>query len=201
MIKINFLALILIFICAFSQANSIDATIITCNDCHGAKGVSSDSDIPSIAGFSQASLLDMFAAYVDESRIAHKSNYRHGDIQRPATDMFSIAKNLSKAEVEAIANYYAQQKFVPAKQVFDTELAKKGSKLHEQRCTKCHEDGGSNADDDAGILAGQWQPYLAQTIREYRSGSRKTGKNMKKLLDNLSEPEIAALIHFYASQQ
>ena len=69
------------------------------------------------------------------------------------------------------------------------------------RCTKCHEDGGSSADDDTGILAGQWIPYLEQTIKDYRSGERETEGGMKKKLDKSSEKQVEELIHFYASQQ
>ena len=201
MIKIKFLAIFLALFTVFSQASSIDATITMCNDCHGEKGVSGDSDIPSIAGFSETTISDMLAAYIDETRIARSSKYRHGDTSRPATDMVAITNELSEENIEAIAAYYSEQTSVPAKQTFDVELAKQGEKLHEKRCTKCHEKGGSSADDDASILAGQWMPFLEQTIKDYRSDLRKTEKGMKKKLDKLSEKQIEELIHFYASQQ
>ncbi len=201
MIKIKFIMLSLVLFSAFLQASSIDATITMCNDCHGAKGVSSDSDIPSIAGFSETTIFDMLIAYTDETRIARSAKFRHGDTQRPEKDMLTIAKELSEEHIQAIATYYSEQIFVPAKQAFNAEFAKKGEKLHQARCTKCHEDGGSSADDDAGILAGQWIPFLEQTIKDYRSGERKTEDGMKKQLDKLSEKQIEELIHFYASQQ
>ena len=73
MLKVKFSILLVIFACAFAQAASIDDTITICNDCHGAKGVSSDSDIPIIAGYSETTIIDMLAAYIDETRIAQKS--------------------------------------------------------------------------------------------------------------------------------
>jgi sulfide dehydrogenase cytochrome subunit len=201
MIKINLLVISLVLISAFSQASSIDGTIKICNDCHGPKGVSSDADMPSIAGFSQTTISDMLIAYADETRVARSSKFRHGDTQRPETNMLTIVKELSEEHIEAIATYYSEQKFIPANQTFDLDLATKGKKLHKVQCTKCHEKGGSSADDDTGILAGQWMPYLAQTIKDYRSGERETEDGMKKKLDKLSETQIKELIHFYASQQ
>lgn len=201
MIKIKLYIFPLIFFSAFIQAASIDDTITMCNDCHGEKGVSSDSDIPSIAGYSETTTIDMFAAYLDGVRIAHKSKFRHGDTLRPETDMLSIAKKLSEEDIEALATYYSEQTFISAKQSFDTALAKKGEKLHENRCTKCHEDGGSSADDDAGILAGQWMPFLMQSFKDYRAGDRETDEEMQKKVNKLSEKQINSLLHYYASQQ
>ena len=201
MLKVKFSILLVIFACAFAQAASIDDTITICNDCHGAKGVSSDSDIPIIAGYSETTIIDMLAAYIDETRIAQKSKFRHGDTQRPETDMVTIAQDLSEEDIEALASYYSAQSFFPAKQSFDAILAKEGAKLHENRCTKCHEDGGSSADDDSGILAGQWRPYLEQSFSDYRSGERQTVAEMQKKINKLSEPQINSLLHYYASQQ
>ena len=201
MIKIKLCILPLIFASAFAHTASIDDTITMCNDCHGEKGVSSDSDMPSIAGFSETTIIDMLAVYLDEVRIARKSKFRHGDSQRPETDMLSIAKTLSAEDIEALGSYYAEQTFVPAQQNFDPALAKKGEKLHENRCTKCHEEGGGSADDDAGILAGQWMPYLRQTFKDYQSGERETEEKMQKEVNKLSEKQINALLHYYASQQ
>lgn len=201
MIKIKVLAFILVLFTSFCQASTIDETITMCNDCHGEKGISNDSDIPSIAGFSETTIVDMLVAYTDETRIARSTKFRHGDTQRPETDMVTITKALSEEYMEAIATYYSEQMSVPVKQTFDADLAKIGKQLHESRCTKCHEDGGSSADDDTGILAGQWIPYLEQTIKDYRSGERETESGMKKKLDKLSEKQVEELIHFYASQQ
>ncbi len=201
MIKIKFTILFLALFTVFSEAKSIDATITMCNDCHGEKGVSGNSDIPSIAGFSESTIFDMLDAYIEETRIARSAKYRYGDTGRPQTDMIAISKALSEEDMEAIAVYYSEQISVPAKQDFDAVRAKKGEKLHEEQCTKCHENGGSSADDDAGILAGQWMPVLEQAFKDYRSGERETGAGMRKKLDKLSELEIDELIHFYASQQ
>lgn len=201
MIKIKLFILNLLFFGVYSHAETLTALTSMCNDCHGENGVSMASDVPIIAGFSEITLTDMMNAYVDEARPAQKSKYRSGDINRPETDMKSIIQALSQVDVEALATHYSIQKFVPAKQNFDPALAANGEKLHEERCIKCHEKGGSSAADDSGILAGQWQIYLQKSFNDFRSGVRTTDKQMKKAIDKLSDEQVTALLHYYASQQ
>ena len=200
MMKIKFTVLFLALFTLFSQASPMEATITMCNDCHGEKGVSVDSDIPSIAGFSKTTISDMLVAYIDESRNARSSKFRHGDINRPETDMITISKKLSEDDIEGLSTYFSEQTPVPAKQTFDAALAIKGAKLHEQRCEKCHEEGGSSPDDDSSIIAGQWAPYLELAFKDYRAGERKTDEEMQKKVKKLAEKQVKALIHFYASQ-
>ena len=73
-------------------------------------------------------------------------------------------------------------------------------------CEDCHgkkgnEDGGSSADDDAGILAGQWMPYLEDQFKEYASDKRPMPKKMKPKMEKLTDDDIKALIHYYGSLQ
>ena len=56
-------------------------------------------------------------------------------------------------------------------------------------------------DDEASILGGQWAGYLRDTFAEYRSGEREQPKKMAEKLDPLSDADIEALVHYYASQQ
>lgn len=201
MIKLKISALFILLLSCFVQASAIDKTITMCNDCHGKLGVSSDSDIPTIAGYSDVTISDMLAAYIDDTRNARSSKFRHGDTSRAETDMKTIAKKLSEEDIEQIANYYSTKKFVPSKQDFNAQLAEKGAKSHEKRCVKCHEEGGSSADDDTGILAGQWMEYLKLSFKDYRSGDRQTEDEMQKKINALSDEQVEELIHFYASQQ
>ena len=144
---------------------------------------------------------NMFAAYIDDERVARKSKFRHGDTSRAETDMKTIANSLSEEQIEALATHYSELPFVAAKQEFDPKLAAKGAKIHEKRCVKCHEEGGSSADDDAGIIAGQWIEFLQQSFADYRSGERETEDEMQKKVKKLSDNQINALVHYYASQQ
>ena len=174
----------------------------TCNSCHGDGGVSMESDVPSIAGMSAFVLEEYMFEYQDAARPCHESKYRSGDTERPATDMCAIAKELGEDQILELAEFYGSKSFVPAKQEFDAALAANGAGIHKRECEKCHSDGGSYADDDAGMLAGQWMPYLEQVFAEYATGERSMMEDkMKDKVDALDAESITALLHYYASLQ
>ena len=50
------------------HAKSLDETIAFCDDCHGKGGVSKESDVPTIAGFSSVAITDILNAYKSDSR-------------------------------------------------------------------------------------------------------------------------------------
>ncbi len=173
--------------------------IKACFDCHGPNGVSADKDMPTIAGLSQAYLEDSMFGYVDQTRPAQSVAYLSGDTKRPPTDMIKIAKGLSEAQITELADYFSKQKFVAAKQTFDPQQAKKGQQVHKMQCEICHEAAGSVPADDAGILSGQWRGYLKQTFAEYRNKTREGNKRMIATMVKLSDQDIEALLHYYAS--
>ena len=190
-------ALALAFALPAAAAKPDDA----CADCHGKDGASTESDVPVIGGVSEAYLNDTMAAYRDSTRPCAETAYRAGDKKRPKTDMCKIAAKLSAEETAAIAKDLAGEPFVKAKQKFDAAKAATGKKVHDTACEKCHSEGGSLADDDAGILAGQWMPYLKETFAQYTKGARPQPDKMKVKFNALKPEELEALLHYYASQQ
>ena len=73
--------------------------------------------------------------------------------------------------------------------------------IHERDCAVCHTDGGSNAEDDSGILAGQPMGYLEMMLAEYRATERDQPEPMQKKIAGLSDDDVKALVNYYASQQ
>ena len=163
----------------------------TCEGCHGDQGVSSGPATPSIAGMSQDYFVEAMQEFADE------------DTQ--TTIMTRIAKGYNEAEIEAMAAYFAAQTPASASQQTDRMLSKKGAKLHEEYCSECHKDGGKDVSEDAGLLAGQWMPYLHYTLADYRSGERLAGKKMLKklnqMLDAHGDKGLEALINYYGGQR
>lgn len=163
----------------------------TCFGCHGTDGRSNGPAIPTIAGLSNDYLVETM------------SGYASGEI--PSTIMGRIAKGYSEEEIVAIAKYFSEKEFASATQAFDADLAKKGRKIHKKRCEKCHSEGGTEADDDAGRLGGQWSPYVRWTLEDFTSGARKAPKKMakklKKVMKKHGDKGIEALVQFYASEQ
>jgi sulfide dehydrogenase cytochrome subunit len=179
----------------------VTAIVKDCEGCHGSKGVSAWSDVPTIAGISSGVHTDYLLSYKKKGRPCPKSEYRQGDTKRAATDMCAVAEKLSEADTEGVAKHFAGQTFVPAKQGIDAVKATAGGKIHARDCEKCHTGKGKDADADASILAGQWMPYLQGTFTQFASGERPQPKKMKEKLSKLSAADFEALVQFYGSQQ
>ena len=172
-----------------------------CAGCHGKDGVSTEPDIPIISGNSAVYIKDTMVAYSNKERPCAEVKINAGPKKGELDDMCKIAKALSESETKLIADYFASKPFVRAKQAFDAEKAKLGKIVQDKECKKCHEDGGSSPGDDAGMLAGQWMPYVRQQFKDYSSGERPMTKKMKKKYENLSEEDIENLVHYFASFQ
>jgi len=193
--------LLTMLLLSFTVYASTPDFIKSCMDCHGKNGVSVESDVPTIAGASAAFIEASLFAYKDDIRPAVESKYRSGDTERAATDMKTVTEQLSDEQILQSAKYFSSKFFITAKQDFDARLATIGKRIHSKKCQKCHEDGGTSAEDDSGILAGQWTPYLKESMKHFRDGSRQTDKKMKKKVDKLGDKEWQALLAYYASQQ
>ncbi len=180
-------------------AASVDSQLKTCSYCHGKDGASTESDVPIIGGYSVEFLVNNLKAYRDKDRDCPDTKYRSGPDKGKTTNMCQIAKGLKDAEARQIAVHMSKQKFVRAKQKFDPALAAKGKDIHEMYCEKCHSDGATQAKDDAGMMAGQWIPYLTQALDEFVTGKRPIPKKMKAKLDEISPEDIKALIQYYGS--
>ena len=158
----------------------------TCAGCHGTDGASTGPATPSIAGNSEIYMVDTMNAF--------KSG------ERPSTVMGRIAKGYSEEEFKLMGSYFAKQPIAKTSQKLDSSKVKAGSKLFGKNCEKCHDEKGSLADDDSGILASQWLPYLQYSMVDFKAGSREMAKKMKKKVDKLSDAELEALLQFFASQ-
>ncbi|HZD51688.1 MAG TPA: hypothetical protein VE175_01455 [Woeseiaceae bacterium] len=197
-------SLILLILPLLAPCSLADVSEIAgrCEECHGTDGVSTESDVPIIAGMSAFVIEDYLLAYRDRARVCHETKYRSGDLDRPATSMCEIADKLSEDEMTAIAEHYSERPFVPAKQEFDEQKAKAGASIHRRGCEKCHTDNASNPEDDSGIMAGQWIPYLRQVFKDFSSGERKMAEDkMRQKFERLSEEDKDDLINFYGSLQ
>ena len=185
---------------ALAQAD-VEATMQKCNDCHGDNGVSQWDDVPTIAGLAEFVHIDALFVYQEEARPCAESEFRQGDTSRAPTTMCAIAQELSEEDIEAIAAAYAELPYASAKQEFDADLAAAGEAIHSKNCDRCHSDAGMNAEDEAGILGGQWTGYLRKTFAEYAAGEREQPKKMQEKLEGLSADDIEALLNYYAAQQ
>ena len=161
----------------------------TCAGCHGTYGASNGPSIPILGGMSAVYLVEMMEAY------------KTGDI--PSTIMGRLAKGYTTKEFEQMGEYFAKQKFVKATgQESDAKKAKKGAKIHDKYCEKCHSELGTLAEDDSGFLKGQWKSYLTAQMMDFhnkdRKAPKKMAKKMKKMLKKEGSAGAEALVEFYS---
>jgi len=188
-----------IFVSTFAWGD-ISSVVDDCNGCHGDDGVSQWTDVPTIAGVPEFVHADALYFFRDEARPCSELEYKQGE-GKAATTMCAVVADLGDDVIDEVAAYYFELPFVAAKQEFDADLAAAGKALHDAQCDRCHSEGGSNPDDEAGILSGQWIGYLDATFAQYASGDREQPKKMQEKMDALSADDTKALIHYYASQQ
>jgi len=173
----------------------------TCANCHGKDGASTESQVPIIGGMSAEYIKISLVSYKKKDRPCPETEIKAGPKKGTKTDMCQVAKELSDGDIKDVADYYAGKKFVRAKQKFDPALAKKGKEIHDASCDKCHSNAGSVANDDAGILAGQWMPYLEETFKQYSAGKRPMEQKMKPKIEKLDKAGFDALVNYYGSFQ
>lgn len=175
------------------EASGSDGVMLgnTCAGCHGTNGSSYGPATPSIAGMSKETLVDAMKAY--------KEGTRSGTI------MGRIAEGYAEADFEAMGDFFAKQTLTVAAQEADMQKAAAGKKLHKKYCEKCHVEEGTKDEDGAGIVAGQWMPYLHYSMEDFQSGAREMPKKMKKRMEKMVKKEgdtsVENVIHYYGSRK
>jgi len=168
----------------------------TCAGCHGTDGKSVGPASPNLAGISASYFIDSMVYFKNLPK-----GEMHAEDARPATIMNRIAKGYTDEQIEAMAEYFASLPVYKANVPHDAAKAKAGADIYDKACAKCHDEGGALPDDDAGILAGQWLPWLQYSMEDFQSGHREMPKKMKKQVKKLSDAEIEAVLHYFASQK
>ncbi len=180
---------------------NLNKAVQVCAYCHGKGGASADSEIPIIGGYSVEFLVNNLKTYRDHERDCPDTKFQSGPNKGKTSNMCQVAHSMTDSDIRQIAVYFSQKKFVRAKQQVDTAQAAKGKDVHEYYCEKCHSEGASVAKDDAGMMAGQWMPYLRKAFEEFATGKRPIPKKMKLKFDQLAPEDSEALVHYYGSFQ
>jgi sulfide dehydrogenase cytochrome subunit len=172
-----------------AEARSGSMLSQTCAGCHGTNGHSAGDVMPSLAGM--------------DKRYLYKSMMDFRSEARPSTIMGRIARGYSDAEIAAIASYFSMQEWRQAPGAVDRKLAAQGKTIHEDQCESCHADGGRKNKDEVPRLAGQWQPYTYLQLRDMHDIDFEGVQpiEMRQRVQKLSQEELQALSHYYASQK
>ncbi len=158
----------------------------TCFVCHGPRGQSLNAWYPALSGLPKAYIAAQLHAFAKD--------------QRPNPYMGPLAKDLSDAQIDALATYFAKQ--VPSRNEdapADAALEQRGlAVLQAKSCQACH---GVKlmGKDQVPRLAGQGEGYLLSQLAAFKSGERRdpTGV-MNGIAATLSSEDIPAVARYLA---
>ena len=186
----------LFVVAAHAQEGSADAgraKSATCAACHGLDGNSVTPDWPSLAG--------QHTTYIVRQLKAFKSGDRVAVTMKPFADM------LTDQDMADVAAYFASQKPVP--KGADPALVNLGQQIYRggvpQRgiaaCIACHgPSGDGNPLAAYPRISGQHATYVARTLGEYASGTRRSDVYLNQMMRNeaslLRDDEIKALASY-----
>ena len=170
----------------------------TCAACHGADGNSSAAPNPKLAG--------QFYEYLHRQLVHFKPQAG----KKPARDnavMASMLANLSAADMQNVAAYYASQKLKPAA-AKDKELAALGQKIYRggnaatavAACAGCHGPSGAGMPAQYPRISGQFAEYVEAQLKAFRSGARTNDPNgmMRGVAVRMTDREIQAVAEYIA---
>jgi cytochrome c553 len=169
-----------------------------CAACHAGDGNSTAPANPKIAG--------QFPEYLHKQLVDFKAQSG----KKPAREspiMNGMVANLSEADMNNLAAYYAGQKLKPAA-ASDKQLAAIGEKLWRggnlangvPACSGCHGPAGAGIPAPYPRLAGQYAEYIAAQLKAFRDSARANDPNgmMRGVAARLSEREIRAVAEYAA---
>jgi len=160
----------------------------TCLGCHGAPGLRNPGpvyNIPMIGG--------QHPQYITSALQAYRSKQRsHGTMQAQAS-------NLSDENIADIAAFFSAMSGDSNAKAVNATLARQGE-AKSAVCAACHGAIGDGDNSAYPKLAGQYESYLTQALKDYRSGDRQN-PIMAGFAGTLSIGDIEALAAWFASHE
>ena len=169
-----------------------------CAACHAADGNSPAAANPKLAG--------QVYEYLHKQLV----NYKPQAGKRAAREnavMAGMVANLSVADMQNVAAYYASQKLKPAA-AKDKELAALGQKIYRggntatavAACSGCHGPSGAGIPAQYPRISGQFAEYIEVQLKAFRSGTRSNDPNgmMRGVAGRMSDREIQAVAEYVA---
>lgn len=151
-----------------------------CVSCHGAKGISTNSQYPNLAG--------QHAGYLKNQLNAFKGGSRVNPI------MQGMATGLTEADIANLAEFFAN---LPNKTVSNTAKVPANASAKYAMCAGCH---GMAGEGNGGFpkLANQHGEYLAAQLHAFKKGTRKGGP-MPMMAANLTDEDIKIMSDYLSS--
>jgi sulfide dehydrogenase cytochrome subunit len=158
-----------------------------CESCHGVAGVATAPGVPHLDG------------QIPENTQDALEKFKLG--KRPSTAPQHIDPALTAEEIDALAKYYGAQKGQRPEQATDPAKVAGAETVYNNRCAKCHLEGGRDSDHDAPLIAGQPLDYLKAQTSAFVTGKRKFPFLMDEAYQGLSADDLDRLSHYFAAQK
>ena len=170
---------------AAAQDVDISERLQLCQSCHGETGMPQQEDTPIIAG------QNFYFLYVQ------LKDYKAG--RRANEIMQGIVADLSREEMQALAQHYSQQTWpsIPF-QADDADVARAEKGAVAGACTTCHLGNYHGNNSDVPRIAGQQPAYLERTMSEMKTRVRANNPFMTDLLSTYDDGDLAAMAHWLA---
>ncbi len=183
------MAVALVWAAGSAMAAGPDISVLarTCNNCHGVGGVSAGKSMPSIGGLPRDYLANTMKQWKYD--------------ERGAATMNRIVKGLSDDEINALAVHFSKKPWVPVSQPVGPAMVKKGKSVISENCEDCHGATGSDPDEDAPKINGQWAKYMELELEKYRDEEfAMPHRKMKKTARKMRPADVPAAAHYYGAQ-
>lgn len=177
------------------QSQVQERVLETCDGCHAAGRLDTDSLIPRLDGQSQTYLRDSLAAYANGTR--------------PSGIMAVAVQSLTEKDREVLAAHFAERTATAANTGALSEQSGRGEKIAESgdlerripACLSCHDR--ENGNPAYPRLSGQPAAYLAAQLRLFVDEERGGGPHrelMEKVAANLDERDINAVAGYFSAR-
>ena len=169
-----------------------------CAACHAADGNSIGPANPKLAGQGYDYLHKQLLNFKAQSG-------KKAERENPV--MAGMVANLSGADMQNVAAYFAGQKFKPAKAT-DKDLAALGQKVYRggnaasgvAACAGCHGPAGVGIPAQYPRIAGQFAEYVEAQLKAFRGGTRANDPSamMRTVTAHMTDREIQAVSQYVA---
>jgi cytochrome c553 len=168
----------------FAHAMTYEEKLPTCLACHGEKGISETSEVPSLAGMpADFTLIQLFM-------------FRQGT--RKVEIMNDLAKDMTDDDLRKFSDYFA--KLPPPKasgEPADPAIAARAKAvIAKNHCGSCHNPDFSGR-EQMPRLAAQREDYLLKALRDYK-GAKRPGYDatMDEVIRPVTDADIVDLSHY-----
>jgi cytochrome c553 len=169
-----------------AAAATLEERLAPCLSCHGEKGQSANQDVPSLGA--------------QQKDYALVQLYMFREKLRKVELMNEMAKGLSDDDLRTMSELVAKlpPPVPPADAPDAARVARAKDLVAKNRCNFCHTSTFAGQDQIPRI-AGQREDYLVRTLREYKSGERRSyDPAMASVVEPLKDADFADLAYYLA---